>query len=364
MEKITARIFSENFRNKAVILFFASLVLLICGLVGIAPNSNPYFTSALGILTLLLSLAFFGKYLMWRSGAIGEEIVLKELSKIVDVRIYNDFKIPGYSWNIDHIILSKNGLFIIETKNHSGEILIKNNEWIQRVTKNSKVYENKMGNPVAQARMAAAKLNNFLKERGFSLPWVSPIVVFADENVKVDVETQTTPVIKRNQLASFIEKQGQNLDDAQIKSIDAILSSIAKQNNVPILTGLNESGWFSTQLNNAKFGLVFGIFYTLFIGLLFWEITIDDITYGVIFQGIASFILGALVLECFGLNSNHPETRWLAISLIGLFFLNGALVIFGLDILSLKNWLVIISTRIFITLTTLYVLRIIRTKRF
>lgn len=358
MKNISARYFAENFKYKAIFIFFISIILLIYGLIDKAPKSN--FVSAVGFVFLIISLAFFGKHLTWKSGAIGEEIVSKDLLKISGIKIYNDLKIPGYSWNIDHIILSKNGIFLVETKNYSGEIVIKNEKWVQRIEKGSKIYENLLKNPIFQAKKAAAKLSNFLKENGVSNIWIHPIVVFANDEVKLNIPP-SIPVIKRNEIKTFIENQKYNLSEKQILEIDTIFNSINNNGKIRILMGLSKSGWFSYHLNNAKFGLIFGIIYTIFTALLFWEIKIDDITYGIIFQGIATFILGGLVLEFFNLKFKNSTSRYLITSLIGIFLLGSALLIFGLDKFSIKNWLIwFVITRIFLVLATVYILQLLK----
>ena len=75
-------------------------------------------------------------------GKIGEEYVAKELKRLLpeeDYIIFNDLILPacGRTTQIDHIIVSRFGIFVIETKNMQGWILMddKYDEWIQMVEK-------------------------------------------------------------------------------------------------------------------------------------------------------------------------------------------------------------------------------------
>ena len=77
-----------------------------------------------------------------RKGQIGEEYVAKELKRLLpeeDYIIFNDLILPacGRTTQIDHIIVSRFGIFVIETKNMQGWILMddKYDEWIQMVEK-------------------------------------------------------------------------------------------------------------------------------------------------------------------------------------------------------------------------------------
>ena len=75
-------------------------------------------------------------------GKMGEEFVAKELKRLLpkeDYIIFNDLILPsrGRTTQIDHIIVSRFGIFVIETKNMQGWILMDDKyfEWIQMVEK-------------------------------------------------------------------------------------------------------------------------------------------------------------------------------------------------------------------------------------
>lgn len=62
-----------------------------------------------------------------RSGKRGERIVAKELAKLKkkDFIIINDLLLPaakGRTSQVDHVVVSTRGIFVIETKNHAGRI--------------------------------------------------------------------------------------------------------------------------------------------------------------------------------------------------------------------------------------------------
>ena len=104
---------------------------------------NPIFWII--ILLGLISLIFYKKII----GNAGEFWVKKELSKL-DNNIYkviNDITIivDDITHQIDHIVVSKYGIFVIETKQYNG--YIKGNEYDKKWTQNNKVYIN---NPIHQ----------------------------------------------------------------------------------------------------------------------------------------------------------------------------------------------------------------------
>jgi hypothetical protein len=64
----------------------------------------------------------------WEKGAIGEEFagkVIEEICAKYDYMYLHDRKIPKSSANIDHILITDRGVFVIDTKNYKGAVRIK-----------------------------------------------------------------------------------------------------------------------------------------------------------------------------------------------------------------------------------------------
>ena len=64
----------------------------------------------------------------WEKGAIGEEgigQILEDLCAKYSFKFLHDRKIPGTKANIDHILITERGIFVIDTKNYRGAIRIK-----------------------------------------------------------------------------------------------------------------------------------------------------------------------------------------------------------------------------------------------
>jgi hypothetical protein len=301
---------------------------------------------------LCLALVFFGKSITWGAGARGEELVINELQRLKDWQIYNDFRIPGQNWNIDHIAVSDSGIFVIETKNYSGTIFERDGQWIKKVGGNSRF----IPSPVIQAKKGAARFSNYLKEQGINV-WVQPLVVFSNEMATTNVNEEVS-IIKVTQLVSFLTDSKGNLDDTTISKIDSVIRSTQKKQRPSFLTCFQMSGWFSKQFTNAKFGFIYGLFYTVFLSLLFWEIDPEIIPYNIFYEGVASFIFGGLVLELLGRRFRMIETEWIVKSLCGLFLLQIAIIAFGLDIFTLNTWIFSIITRAFIVLSLVYIIRL------
>lgn len=134
------------------------------------------------IVSIIIILVVISKTPIFK-GFVGETRVKFRLGKSnKDKYVLNNvkFKIDGKSTQIDHIVINRNGIFVIETKNLSGRIYGNDTkkEWTQ-VLKYGKV-KNKFYSPVKQN---ANHIYNLKQIVGDNYPFKS-IVVFVKGNVK------------------------------------------------------------------------------------------------------------------------------------------------------------------------------------
>ena len=120
-------------------------------------------------------------------GNLGERRVAKMLSKLpADYKVYNNVIIPSYSGTsqIDHLVISKYGIFVIETKNYSGVIYgNENSEYWKQCFYRTKF---EMVNPVRQNHnhvMALKKVFSGLPE----IPIHSIIAFVGSADLNIDV---------------------------------------------------------------------------------------------------------------------------------------------------------------------------------
>ncbi|MGM0843565.1 MAG: NERD domain-containing protein [Bacillota bacterium] len=128
-------------------------------------------------------------------GRIGEGWVKLYLSKLNREHyfIFHDILLPGHSGKttqVDHIVVSPYGIFVIETKNYNGWIFgsEKSKNWTQQIYKNKVQFQN----PIHQNYGHIEAIKNILGEQ-VKLPYVS-IIAF---NTKADLKkvTITSPDI-------------------------------------------------------------------------------------------------------------------------------------------------------------------------
>lgn len=117
-------------------------------------------------------------------GIIGEFLVKLIIGKTKEGKKYviNNYMImdEGKSSQIDHIVINKNGIFVIETKNYSGRIYgnEKQQEWTQ-VLNYGKV-KNKLYNPIKQNATHVYRIKKILPQN----IEIKSIVVFVQNNTR------------------------------------------------------------------------------------------------------------------------------------------------------------------------------------
>ena len=203
-------------------------------------------------------------------GKVGESRVHDILMHLPDDYIILDnvvlFTTNGTT-QIDHIVVSKYGVFTIETKNYRGEIYGRDNqeEWTQIIVTNVryrrnpfKVYtyvtKNKMYNPVKQSIGHSYVIKDKLKSWKH-LP-VVPIVCFIGDADISNVRSSLHIVDSRYLLSVFDNYKTTYLQDEEVKEIAQLLSDYNMRNEVSMKSHINNIAISKKiKANNIKTGI-------------------------------------------------------------------------------------------------------------
>lgn len=144
-----------------------------------------------------------------KAGEKGVATLLSFLSKDEYV-VLNDmmYKDGSYSTQIDHIVVSLHGIFIIETKNYKGWIFGNSNKdyWTQNIWGNKYSFYN----PILQNRNHIKFLMrkfDILRDKG---QWIYPIVVFLSAT-KLNLSGDCKNVLWLRELNHYIRSYSQNI---------------------------------------------------------------------------------------------------------------------------------------------------------
>jgi hypothetical protein len=175
------------------------------------------------LVLLIISSIYFLVKLPNIKGRIGEVKVYLRLKTLgSDYVILNDILInqEGNSSQIDHIVVSIYGIFVIETKNYNGWIFgtEKSEQWTQVIFNHKYTFRN----PIKQNWGHIYALKNLLSNYN-NIVYI-PIIVFSGNGVLKNI-TSSVPVINASSLCKIIKR----------KSISVCLSKIEKEKIVEIL---------------------------------------------------------------------------------------------------------------------------------
>ncbi|MBR6530202.1 MAG: NERD domain-containing protein [Clostridia bacterium] len=102
---------------------------------------------------------------------------------------------------IDHILICRQGLYIIETKSHNGHITVRERNWTQEYKGKNVAFHN----PVKQNRAHVRALKTVLaSDEKFAHYRLGAVVVFTSKNVTFSENVRG--VIRLNRLADFIKR--------------------------------------------------------------------------------------------------------------------------------------------------------------
>ena len=193
-------------------------ILILIGIIGLA------------VLKAVLSLP-------GRIGKSGERRVARKLEWLSEGYIVrNDIMLPTQygTTQIDHVVVSPYGIFVIETKNYKGWIFGYENseEWKQSLVGKKRWYgwsseQHKFRNPIRQNKAHTIAIKNILSDLGDFK--IIPIVVFSDHadlkittpnylvvnwcDLRSVIRQHSTPCISESSIKAIISK----LDSANIK---------------------------------------------------------------------------------------------------------------------------------------------------
>ena len=164
------------------------------------------------ILSCLILLLYLFYFFLWKrivakvKGAVGEYKVALKLRRLSKKKylVLNDLLIRNGSstTQIDHVVISSKGVFVIETKNYKGWIHGHQNStyWKQTIYR----YKRRFGNPIKQNWAHVVALKKALSD--YNGIYFHPIVVFTG-GCKLKNITSELPVIYAGGLLKYIKKQ-------------------------------------------------------------------------------------------------------------------------------------------------------------
>jgi hypothetical protein len=162
----------------------------------------------IAIIALLAGFYYFQrKYQVFNGGWQGEKQVVKILSHNLsdDYYLINDLYLQGGGGDIDHVVLAPAGVFVLETKNWSGNISVNGDDWHRDRSHAAG------SSPSNQVKRNTQKIRNILDHssnlRGLGV-WVEGIVVIVNKHASLHLNNPTVPVVVVQDLPNYIKNRG------------------------------------------------------------------------------------------------------------------------------------------------------------
>ena len=162
-----------------------------------------------------------------RAGKEGEILAGKMIQQYLNEQdiLFNNVEIVvhGRETELDYVVINKNGVFIFEVKNYSGEL--EGNEddeyWNKyKISSGNNEYEKEVRNPIKQLKREIYLLKEYLKYYGIDL-WINGYVLFVNMNSPIDSDYT---INNERELNSILHTRGgQTLNKKQIEKIVNIL---------------------------------------------------------------------------------------------------------------------------------------------
>ena len=137
----------------------------------------------------------------WYLGMRGELAVTRELKSLPDDYVLlNDLFLPNGNGNIDHFLIGPNGLFVIETKNYSGDVKCDGDDWFFNGQKTKSLSWQAKRNALTLRK----SLESLFAEHRTRLPFIEAVLVFVKHKDRLELHEPTIHVRKAEDLARFV----------------------------------------------------------------------------------------------------------------------------------------------------------------
>ena len=158
----------------------------------------------------------------WVKGAKAEAEVgelINEFSRKHGFKVLHDRAVPKSKANIDHIIVSETGIFVVDTKNYEGKIKVKKEPGREgKIVENLYINDLKRNNLISKVKTQVDLVQNVLTDNGLLYPVYGTLAFFHGE----------FPIFKRPMRVDGIFINGRGLEKLVTENIPGLNIDISK----------------------------------------------------------------------------------------------------------------------------------------
>jgi len=166
-----------------------------------------------------------------QAGLAAEDRVVRTLARQLPngYVLINSLALPG-SGDVDHIVIGQSGIFVLETKAYTGEMVCEDGTWSRtKYGRRGGSYDAFIGDPTSQVEQLATRINGMLRAGGCGDRCATGFIVFASDKAVFDDTGSRVPAFSIRDLAEAVRiyPKGARLSDSDVERVtDAILTGV------------------------------------------------------------------------------------------------------------------------------------------
>jgi hypothetical protein len=147
----------------------------------------------------------------WRRGADGEERVAQSLSRLpMGWYVFHDLTVGSRGANLDHVVVGPGGVFVLNTKNLTGNVWIAERAFLHNGRKTDYLRAAKREGQIATDRLTLAA--------GLTVSAVPVLVVFADR-ITLKASPPDVRIVEGPHIRRWLERQAAVLAPDQARAV-------------------------------------------------------------------------------------------------------------------------------------------------
>lgn len=225
----------SELKKQAYSYLFNIFIAIICSIIFISVaviiDFNILYKSLASIIVLVIATILviknYRSFKITYAGVKGENQTYKELKKLPkNYTVYNNVILynRGRKCEIDYIVCSTKGIYIIEVKNHRGNISgsIGDDSWLQcKYSKKGNEYTKEFNNPMKQLMRQVDIAHEYLKSKRINV-WVQGIVYFSHEEAKLNIRNKPNNLFDNMAQLNRYLKNSSNKDRLSKEQLEKI----------------------------------------------------------------------------------------------------------------------------------------------
>ena len=219
-KKIGARAERANIASIGGLVLLLASVLLPLFLPKISNFS--FWLMVLGLGTAMLGIYYANR---WVRKPRPEDLLDKALKGLADsFHLYHYPSLPS-----DHLLLTPNGVVVLETVSLPGLFTYKDGRWKEAMNMGRAlryIVEEHLGDPIKSARLTEQVLREKIAQTSAGAVPIKPVVVFVHPNAQLELDQAPIPVVLAEKLKKQVSLDAARLDDAAYQELDTLFQKI------------------------------------------------------------------------------------------------------------------------------------------